>query len=337
LRTGISIDDVVVRLSALILISAFSAFPATIHLNPGTGLSGNSAALTAFTRAADTWGAYLLDPVTIEINADLANLGNSSIVGQSSSTLLSTGYAGLRSHMVGDSSDEADDAIVAALPTATGFSAYVPNGTTLNPNIVLTKANAKALGYVGLGAGSDGDIIFNSLFNFDYDSSNGISGMDFESVALHEIGHALGFTSAVDTLDVFSSPSVLAIFPLDLFRFSDGSLPTSAAEFTSTPRELRPGQKASTSDALHAWEMSTGMIQGDGRQASHWKDSVFTGSSIGAMNPSIGAGRKFSLSSADLRAMDLIGWDVQSVPEPGTIGLLAVGMAGILWMKRSQA
>ena len=316
------------RLSALVLILAFSAFPATIHLNPGSDLSGNPAALAAFTRAADTWGSYLLDPVTIEIDADLTNLGNSSIVGQSFSALLSTGYAGLRAHLVNDSADEADDWIVAALPTAAQFSAYVPSGTTLNPNTVLTRANAKALGYTGLGSASDGSIVFNSQFNFDYDSSNGINGMDFESVALHEIGHTLGFTSAVDTLDVFSqSRAVMAIFPLDLFRFNDSSLPMDAAEFTSTPRELRPGQKASTSDAVHAWEMSTGAIHGDGRQASHWKDNVFTGIRIGTMNASIGAGQKFSLSSADLRAMDLIGWDVQSVPEPGTIGLLAIGMA----------
>jgi hypothetical protein len=324
-----------VRLSALFAILIFPAFPAIIQLNPGAGLSGNSAALAAFTRAADTWGFMLLDPVTIEINADLKNLGSSSIVGQSSAALLSTGYAGIREHMISDSADEVDDGIVAALPTEAQFSAYVPGGITLNPSIVLTKANAKALGYAGLD-GSDGSIVFNSLFNFDYDRSNGITGMDFESVALHEIGHTLGFTSAVDTLDVFSSPAVMAIFPLDLFRFGAGSLPANAAEFMTTPRELRPGKKAYTSDARHAWEMSTGAIHGDGRQASHWKDRVFTGLSIGAMNPSIAAGQTFPLSSADLRAMDLIGWDVRAVPEPGTIGLLGVGMAGMLWMRRRR-
>jgi hypothetical protein len=42
-------------------------------------------------------------------------------------------------------------------------------------------------------------------------------------------------------------------------------------------------------------------------------------------NPNIAAGQTFPLSSADLRAMDLIGWDVRAVPEPGTIGLLGGG------------
>jgi PEP-CTERM motif-containing protein len=324
-----------VRLSPAFLFLAFPALSATIHLNPGSGLSGNTTALAAFTRAADAWSRFLSDPVTIEIDADLANLGNSSIVGQSSSVLLGTAYTGLRQQLLQDSADESDDAIVAALPTAAQFSAYVPSGATLSPNVVLTKANAKALGYTGLDLGSDGSIVFNSLFNFDYDNSNGVVGMDFESVAMHEIGHTLGFISAVDTLDYYG-PLMVSIFPLDLYRFSDGNLPANVADFTTTPRELRPGQKASTSDTHNVWGMSTGVTRGDGRQASHWKDGVLTGTIIGSMNPTIGLGQKFSLTSADLRAMDLIGWDVQTVPEPGTTSLLAVGLAGIWWLRRRR-
>ena len=161
----------VVRLSAVFVFLSLPALSATIHLNAGSGLSGNAAALAAFTRAANTWGSFLKDPVTIEIDADLANLGNSSIVGQSSSVVLSTGYTGFRQQLLQDSADEMDDAIVSALPTAAQFSAYVPTGASLSSNVVLTKANAKALGYTGLDFGSDGSIVFNSLFNFDYDNS----------------------------------------------------------------------------------------------------------------------------------------------------------------------
>jgi hypothetical protein len=35
---------------------------------------------------------------------------------------------------------------------------------------------------------------------------------------------------------------------------------------------------------------STGLYQGDGNQASHWKDDVLTGSFIGIMDPTAGLG-----------------------------------------------
>ena len=63
-------------------------------------------------------------------------------------------------------------------------------------------------------------------------------------------------------------------FPLDLFRFNIANTPSNAAAFTSTPRELRPGQTSVTSDTSNSWLMSTGVAHGDGRQASHWKDNA---------------------------------------------------------------
>ncbi len=111
------------------------------------------------------------------------------------------------------------------------------------------------------------------VFGFDYDNSDGVTGIDFESVALHEIGHSLGFISSVDFIDTRPEPLVVNVFPLDLFRFNIANTPSNAAGFTSFPRELRPGQSSVTSDTSSSWLMSTGVIQGDGRQASHWKDS----------------------------------------------------------------
>ena len=52
-----------------------------IVINAGAGLAGNAAALAAFNRAADQWEAWISDPITVTIVADLQNLGNPSIIG----------------------------------------------------------------------------------------------------------------------------------------------------------------------------------------------------------------------------------------------------------------
>jgi hypothetical protein len=311
---------------------------ATINILPGAGLTNNAAALGAFNRAANAWESVFSDPVDVYINADLGVLG-AGVIGSASNVLLQGSYSLISGAMISDASNESDDAIVASLPAAAQFSANVPSNVTLGPNMVLSKANAKALGFSGLDAAfgaADATITFNSGFGFDYDNSDGVVGIDFESVALHEIGHALGFTSSIDYFENRSDPVVVNVFPLDLFRFNIASVPAGPAGFTGTPRELRPGQNAVVGDGTNWWRMSTGVVKGDGRQASHWKDDAFTGILIGALDPNISAGATFSLSSADIRALDLIGWDVQSVPEPGTLGLIAAGVGMIMYRRRGS-
>ena len=156
--------------------------------------------------------------------------------------------------------------------------------------------------------------------------------MDFETVAAHEIGHALGFVSAVDQVD----GGVKSISPtlLDLFRFRDGTAndPSTSAQFTTFSRDLTVGTFAIFDDLTNEYRMSTGFT-GDGNQASHWKDDGYTGTNIGMMDPSLNLGETFFITAADLRAFDLIGYEL--VPEPSVLVLSAL-CGALLALRRSR-
>ena len=116
-------------LSAMALFCIPACTAATINILPGAGLAGNAAALSAFNRAANTWGSLFSDPIDVYINADLGTLG-AGVIGSTSNVLLQGSYNLIAGAMVSDASDELNNGIVGALPTAAQFSAYVPSGVT---------------------------------------------------------------------------------------------------------------------------------------------------------------------------------------------------------------
>ncbi|MBC8101469.1 MAG: hypothetical protein H7Z41_02625 [Cytophagales bacterium] len=315
-----------------------------ITINPGSALAANTAALAAFNRGAAQWGSRIFDPITININANLGTFANNNIIGSTGSVLLQSTFDDIRGAVVDDAADEADDAIVAALPTAAQASFITPTGFGIANAIVLTKANAKALGFEGLDTvfgATDATITFNSAFSFDYDSSDGIGAglVDFETVAAHEIGHALGFVSIVDSVDALLSQGRtqnLAIRTLDLFRFQNnvaGADPSTVEEFTSFPRFLLTGGDAITDELTGEYRMSTAVANGDGRQASHWKDDSLTGLTIGIMDPTLANQTITPVGDRDFRALDLIGYDIlprledsMTAPEPTSAALVCIGL-----------
>ena len=310
----------------------------TINLDPGSGISGNPQALAAFERAADQWEEILQDPVTLNIDINMAALGT-GILGSAGSTTYSKMYDTIHNAMlVQDSGSTVEAAVLPYLPTRSQITADLPSGYTLGSSIVATRANMLALGFpvseLGGPNKSDGTITFSSNFTWDYDNSDGVlsTAYDFESVAAHEIGHVLGFISRLDTIDIFlhiGEPVYTAsLFPLDLFRFSSDDIPVNSAEFTSNPRILIPGGDQYFYYESGTVQMSTGYYNGDGRQASHWKDHL----GLGVMDPTLAKGEIASIIYNDIIAMDLIGWEV--VPEPGTILLIAAGGTALIFRRK---
>ena len=329
-------------LIAAVLLAGSPAFGSMIiTVTPGTGLAANPAALAAFDRAALAWESLFTDNITVNIAVDLVDLHSSTILGQTSTVVFGAGYNAVRNVLVADSAGDPSKAIVASLPTAAQFSAVGPTGFTLSGDLEMSKANGKALGISGLDAAfgaNDATMTFNSGFHFGYDSQSLPPGYyDFQSVATHEIGHVLGFLSAVDTVDAMlaaQQTGPITPFLLDLYRFDSQDLPANAAQFTLAPRNLTTSGSAYFSDTTDTYAFSTGKTQGDRRQASHWKDDALTGNYIGIMDPTLSSGVSRSITSADIRALELIGFD--EAPEPGTIGLAGVALAALLAGGRRQ-
>ncbi len=332
--------------AVLIALSAIraSAHALVININPGTTLAANSSALAAFNQAANHWSLQIADPITVVVDADMAPLGN-RIIGQTSSVTLQAPYNTIRNAMVADSASETDDGVVAAVPTAEQFSAFLPTGFGLSGRLSATKANLKALGFAGLDTAfgvTDATIIFSTNFPFDFDASNGVGTglIDFETVAAHEIGHALGFVSIVDTIDtLLANGQTAEVAPrtLDLFRFGAELAPSNLADFTTAARNLVPGHAAIFDDLDSELAFSTGAFDGGGRHASHWKDTGLNGTRVGTMEPTLASGTFVPVGSNDLRALDLIGYDIAATPVPTAFYLFASGLLGFVGMARKKA
>lgn len=316
-----------------------------IVINPGADLQNNQAALDAFERAATQWEAIFTDNITININADFFSFGpgNSTVLGSAGSQSVEVGFDLLRNELIADGLADGDD-ITQFLPTFSQLNTVLPTGGMLSGNIALNSANLRAIdedNSLGIALGAvDGQIQFNSDFNFDFDNSDGVAGFDFETVAAHEIGHVLGFVSEIDRVDVdleggfFDNgndpPGIdldISVSPLDLFRFENGNIPIDEMEFTDNARVLSPGVASSFSDTLDVFGLSTGEFNGDGRQASHFLDNGISGELLGIFDPTLAPGAAVDISFADVRTVDLIGFnflETSAVPEPSSAFLLVV-------------
>lgn len=366
------------------------------NVTPGTD------AYYGFTQASRFWEMAITNPVTVKLNVGFSQL-NPGVLGSTGSTT-NVAYVGDLLPALAASGNSKLDSIVAANMPKTRASAYVGgqaldalisapkangNGVALPLNRVLDadagannsafSANTSLLKAIGITPSyvpsnpnqADGTIQFSNQFAFDFDPTNGIdvNKIDFIGVAIHEIGHALGFRSGVDAYDVNAGAGAnlgnyawMSIW--DIFRYSaqsaalgvnDWAVGGTAAAGNAPYFSIDGGKTVYNGDAY----FSTGRTNGDGRQASHWKDNAAGTEQLGAMDPTVAYGQQTIIETLDLAAMDAMGWNVaydvmnyypsfstrdipnlSELPEPGTITLLALALgigAGVSRRRKEQA
>ena len=307
--------------------AAVAAPNLTIILRATAQLDANPAAKAAFIKAAQNWETIIKSPITIYIDVDYGekNFGQdwgASVLASTGSPEQTHPYQSVRFNLLAEATGEGNatkQAIFNALPTTAVPTDLGNSGSTSVSNSI-----ARAIGLLPATAQSTDSaarIAFNSARAYDFDASDGVPAgqFDFESVATHEIGHALGFVS-----DAGTSATVPRVAIWDLYRFRTG---TTSGTFTNAQRIVTIG---GSPDPLQFYfapgnselGLSTGGPAastnngGDGRQSSHWKFVSSCGGAIGIMDPAIGSGCTRFIGLNDKLAISLFGYNLTNNNAP---------------------
>ncbi|MCG8362625.1 MAG: NF038122 family metalloprotease, partial [Pseudanabaenales cyanobacterium] len=165
----------------------------------------------------------------------------------------------------------------------------------------------------------DGYIIINNSYTWNYDftrqSESPAGALDFLTMALHEIGHTLGFVSGLDglleTFELHSGETQAAGFTaLDMFRHTIDSQVINNPDGDVADLTLGANAYFSLDGETALANFSSGQnteVGGDGYQASHWERLQ---QAVGIMDPTLGYQERTNISYLDLQAMDVLGWDI---------------------------
>lgn len=292
--------------------------------------------MLGFEMAGQIWSYYLTDDVTVNIHVEMTNALPFNVLGGALPGIQKNkNYGTFRQNLRSDRTSADDYTAYEHLQAhlyQDGYTRYHSVFETgqrwYNKNISLTNANAKAINYYHNNNNNDnndslldGYIVMNSDFNwsYDYERNEPIEEeevIDFTSVAVHEIGHILGFVTGVDSTiladyDATDQQNLERLFrttSLDMYRYSDWSAARNRLELAYGANAYFSLDGGDTALAYFSEGQDFDLgLGGDGYQASHWDGY---GDDLGIMKPALGWGERANISALDLRAFDAIGWNL---------------------------
>ena len=273
----------------------------TLQLRGTSQLDRFPEAKAAFIRAAEAWEAIIRDEITVVVDVDFGptRFGTPFPAGARRFTNVQFGrfayrYPTVREALVERASSPEEAAIFDLLPDGPS----VPSTVGPVELVYSSTAPLRSLGILPAVAdpvaeaadlGPPPSIAFNSAFDYDFDPLDGLDPdtMDFNAVALHELGHVLGFFSWVGIQEIQPDyPRVVTVW--DLFRFRPG---VTRETFGTAERVLASGGEHVYFDGTNTIPLSTGRLDGMGGSiftANHWQDRATAGIYLGIMDPQPG-------------------------------------------------
>ena len=285
--------------TALAFGTATGAQALTINLINTGGVEQGTAAYIGFSAAARYWESVLKDNVTLNFRVGFSTQGfDPNTLGSTSSASSQKTQIAWRNALTADATTALDASATAHLAT---FS---------NANVTLNNTVQKAIGiYTGTPEAIDATIRFNSARPFDFDTRDGFQSVasDFVGVAVHEMGHALGFTSAVGQNTTLNSRPTNT----DMFRYKDGAWNNTWA---GDPYFSIDG------GATNLFGNSFFSAGPDGFQTSHWREGArqhdgvhctkLLEPQIGILDPTGGLCQMAIVTANDLAIFDAMGWNL---------------------------
>ena len=271
--------------------------------------AGFTAALNA---AVSFFQRTFQDPVTVNIAVGYGEVNGqplgSGALGSSLTYFNNYTYAQIFAALAADSTSADDASSIASLPLSNPVSG----------NYWMTTAQAKAVGLQGASSHLDGYVGFTSSPILDFDNSNGVSPgqYDFFGVIMHEITEVMGRQLIVGA-NFGGGPSYDA---MDMFHFS------------------APGVHSFVGAQSGYFSLDNGVTNLGNFNTNSHGDYGDWASSMGndAMLAFSHAGVVNGVSAADLKLMDILGWDtVAGNVRPAAYDFNGDGKSDILWQNEN--